>query len=80
MTDSDAAQVIQKLDEALNIIRRHDGQLSPVGVRTKTMIAIARSELAQELSDSCHDQQPGTELFKRPVTGNPFDSSLGAAG
>jgi hypothetical protein len=72
MNDHDAIQIIHKLDEALNILRRYDGQLSAEGIRTKTIISIARSEIAQAFSDSCHDQQHGTELFQRPMSTPPF--------
>jgi hypothetical protein len=65
MSDADVKSLIHKLDEALNLLRQHEGNLSVGAIRTRTLIALARSEVAQALSDSCHQQQVGTELFER---------------
>ena len=82
MSDSDVKSLICKLDDALNLIRQHEGNLSAGAIRTRTLIALARSEVAQALSDSCHQQQLGTELFERTTSKAPFlDPGIqGAAG
>ena len=72
MIQRDVIQTIRGLDEVLNVFRMNEGRLSARQIRARTMLSIARSEIAQDLSDACHDLKEGTELFVE----HPADDSL----
>jgi len=68
MTDADLAHIIHALDQALNTFRRHEGRLTAAQVRARSLLAVTRTELAQALSDACHNREAGTEVFVDPAT------------
>jgi hypothetical protein len=67
MNELEIRQVIHALDHALNVFRQNEGRLTAAQVRARSMISITRSEVAQSLSDACHDRLSGTERFIDPV-------------
>lgn len=63
MSESDVRQILHALDQALNVFRQNEGRLTAAQIRARSMLSITRSEMAQTLSDACHDRKRGTELF-----------------
>jgi hypothetical protein len=68
MTETEISQIIHSLDHALNIFRRNEGRLTAAQIRARSLLAVTRSEMAQALSDSCHDRKLGTEVFVNSST------------
>jgi hypothetical protein len=65
MSERDARQLIQKLNEALYVIRRNDGSLSGREVRLKTMLGLMRAEVVEALAEA-YDSSRDPDAFVKP--------------
>ena len=76
MSEADVRQVIQHLDQALRVLRQNEGRLTAAQVRVRSMISIARSEIAVSLSDAARERAKGAELFiASDVGGSPHSTA-----
>jgi hypothetical protein len=66
--------VLHALDHALNVFRHNEGHLAVAEIRARSLITVTRADLAQALSDACHERELGTELF---IDGHAFPRADG---
>jgi hypothetical protein len=47
MTENDSRRILDWIDSALELFRYHEGQLSAKEVRIRSLLSVARNELAE---------------------------------
>lgn len=58
MTDSDAQRVLEWIDSALELFRVNEGKLNAREIRIRSMLAVVRNELSDNLGRETSTRRP----------------------